>query len=1344
MSAQNPLNPTSQSVAQLLPKLHHVDPDYRFMSLNDLFQILTISKHDFLHNDYNTAARVVDGIVKSLDDQNGEVQNLAIKCLAPLVNKIPSSILVPLIEKLSTLTTQNSLDNSITSVALRTVIVTLPRPVSGIQPSKEVLDAYSAISRVLIPKLVGRNINPRSGKEYVSHSSSNSGKSDLDVNNEIKPEAVDVLIEVVRCFGPLLNETEISALRSNLISKIDEERVSSIVKKRAVVALSIVAVYLTDERLGDFVSQIILSLRDFNLPLSQRKIYISVIGQLARSIPHRIGKHMNSLAPFVLDVLNQQELTQQLGDSADQEHNPEKDDVREAALIALDGCLSSCGSEMFVYTEDVILALFRFLKYDPNYNEDIDEEMSDTQLDCDDNDFSDDEDFEANATFDDDDDDSSWKIRRCAAKALYTLISTRGSGDLLEDSTLFSKIAPLLLQRFSEREESVRLEIIATMASLIRKTGEISYANFSLTDSSSFIKNVPQSRKRRRESSTKDFDTKEMMSISSGLISPVVDPIPATGPRAELAKLSPMVVIASIKLLKGSSIPTKQALINLLDDIVSAQYGGLSEQFSLIVDPIVEAIKVSSSPTSTSFIATTATANSLRIAALRLIGSIASTHSSGVLHPHLFKIIPPVIAAANDKNYKISGEAIGTIEHLVKALTPPRSLSINQSIQSDLQQLYQTILNRVSTNDADLEVRQRAIQTLGILLARTSNRDGQTLLSCDDHTLALNLLSERLKNETTRLAAVHAINTVAVLANMKNWLRPEWIRDVSLELSAQFRKSNRSLRGASLAAMKNLLVTSAAASSLDSVAIKSIVVTILPLLTYVDLHLLSPALLVLATLVKNNPKLVVTDKLNSALCELLKANLGSSVIESLLELVANIGSNGVGQTLMFSLLNHVNVNSDPSVVGKVIGTLLVHGGPSVGVSIDDFSAEIINSDSDDLRRCLALTVLGEAGLRLGDKSKLTAATFTSQFSTGSDKVRLASAIALGRAGAGNTHEFVPEIIKYMNFGGNVQYLLLHSIKEIIHQARNNKADIMEYIQLIWEKLIKISQADENKAVGAECIGRLVIIKPKTYLPELQNYLSDPNPSVRAMTIQALRYTLIDGDDSFEIILAKSIVEILSTMLRDTEIENRRLALTTLSSAAHNKPGLIIPNLTELLPFVMHESVIKTEFIREVPMGPFKHKIDDGLEVRKSAYETLYSLMEIAFSRLSILTFYDRVIAGLQDQHEIRALCTLMLTKIVVLDPEETARRLDSIADAFKSILSVKLKDNAVKQEIEKQEEAIRSVLRVTLLLHGSIPSASAALGSIHGNQGWRTYWEWVEKDFEIHLRGLKEEIKSVE
>lgn len=109
-----------------------------------------------------------------------------------------------------------------------------------------------------------------------------------------------------------------------------------------------------------------------------------------------------------------------------------------------------------------------------------------------------------------------------------------------------------------------------------------------------------------------------------------------------------------------------------------------------------------------------------------------------------------------------------------------------------------------------------------------------------------------------------------------------------------------------------------------------------------------------------------------------------------------------------------------------------------------------------------------------------------------------------------------------------------------------------------------------------------------------------------MIIQAIRYTLPDSDEAFDAVLKTTLIDMLGLMLRDTELENRRLALTTLNSASHNKPDLIIPNLGLLLPLVMQESVIKPELIREVTMGPFKHKIDDGLEVRKVECPLTYS------------------------------------------------------------------------------------------------------------------------------------------
>lgn len=134
-------------------------------------------------------------------------------------------------------------------------------------------------------------------------------------------------------------------------------------------------------------------------------------------------------------------------------------------------------------------------------------------------------------------------------------------------------------------------------------------------------------------------------------------------------------------------------------------------------------------------------------------------------------------------------------------------------------------------------------------------------------------------------------------------------------------------------------------------------------------------------------------------------------------------------------------------------------------------------------------------------------------------------------------------------------------------------------------------------------------------------------------------------------------------------------------------------------------------------------------------------METAFSRINILDFFDRVIAGLGDEHDIRVLCNLMLTKLIVLDPEETMRRLDAIAERFRIILSFKPKENAVKQEIEKAQEASKGVLRVSVQLNNAFPAAIGPAASGQ-NQTWRSYWEWVKKDYSSQIHSIEQEVRN--
>jgi cullin-associated NEDD8-dissociated protein 1 len=1076
-SSSVPPNPTAHNVTQLLPKLSDDDPDFRFMALSDLREMLLIGHPSFMFNDAVACAKTVDGLLETLVDGNGEVQNQAVKCLGPFVNRIPDSVLCPMIEKLSNLSTDNTVDQSIPSLALREVVISLPRPVAGVTRSKSVQDAYNAVSKVLIPRLVGYNVILPSQKSLPAVPK---GMLQVDLEKGTDSNAIDVLTEVARCFGPMLQDAEIHALQKITFEILENERASSMMKKKSVTAISTLAGYFTDQLLSAFISRVIENLRDVHLTRSKRKLYITILGSMARSIPRKFGPYLKTLALFVLSALSSQELDEEMDTSDDEsERDPEIDEVLEAALIATEGFLASCPQDMRLYTDETIEAATRLLKYDPNLAEDGDDN-DDEAMDSDEENLLEDDDFEQETGYDDDE-DASWKVRRCAAKVLYTLISTRSSGDLLDDGTLYNRVAPALIARFKEREENVRLEVLSTLSNLIRKSGDgPSPVRFADERPQGGTMLPPPSRKRRRGGSDASmFDLHGNSSLSMGFESPARVGTPPVGPRASLAKLNPDIVRSVAQLLKQPSSPpsTKQACIVLLKDIVITQSGGLDAYLTQVAEPVVEAAKTSSGSTSSA----SATANSLRIQALQLIGAIADTHPSASIQPYLPKIVPALLLAARDRYSKLSIEALAATEQVIKALTPPRSIASGTQNQQHLEQLYDILVNRIAANDADLEVRQSAIHVLGVLLGRSSGTEG--LLSLQKRVAGLELLADRLRNELTRLASVRAIDFTAKHTKAQGELSTKWVRSTALELGAQLRKASRALRGASLSALRTLALNPLSRKQMDGQTKSHIVSLLLPLLDATDLHLLGPALIILATFVNDDAGSVMTPELSAALCRVVQGSISGSSLEALLALVRTIGEQRSGRPLMQALLQEVGISGHPEVVGKVIGNLLVYGGNSLGVKLDQFITEL-ETAKDDKRKCLALVVLGESALRLGSQSSIDPQLFIKYFSSKSEQVPLAAAVALGRAGAGSVGKYLPVILSTMGKPSSTQYLLLHSVKEILQQD-GTESEIIPFASTLWQNLVAASQAEDNKAIGAECIGRLTIIDPKTYLPRLQ-------------------------------------------------------------------------------------------------------------------------------------------------------------------------------------------------------------------------------------------------------------------
>ncbi|KAJ5098018.1 hypothetical protein N7532_005019 [Penicillium argentinense] len=283
-----------QNIHSLLPKLDDPDADLRYMSLNDLFGILNDQSSLFLSNESRTTTQLADGLLKALDDQHGEVQNQALQCLGPLALRVPPETLVSILEKLTNLTSSQTIDTSVPNTALRTIVDTLPHPQANQPPQPSVRNAYLAISRVLIPKLAGSTPSSSGRRGSVVR-----GMLEKDASKGFSSDAIDVLIRVVTCFGPLLQETELDSLQQSVMAIIHTDTAGTVVTKRALAAIGALVLFFSDNQLNIFVGRLVDDLSSSKITTIHRRHLIAVIGTVTRSAPAKLGPHLDRLAPYV-------------------------------------------------------------------------------------------------------------------------------------------------------------------------------------------------------------------------------------------------------------------------------------------------------------------------------------------------------------------------------------------------------------------------------------------------------------------------------------------------------------------------------------------------------------------------------------------------------------------------------------------------------------------------------------------------------------------------------------------------------------------------------------------------------------------------------------------------------------------------------------------------------------------------------------------------------------------------------------------------------------------------------------------------------------------------------------
>lgn len=344
---------------------------------------------------------------------------------------------------------------------------------------------------------------------------------------------------------------------------------------------------------------------------------------------------------------------------------------------------------------------------------------------------------------------------------------------------------------------------------------------------------------------------------------------------------------------------------------------------------------------------------------------------------------------------------------------------------------------------------------------------------------------------------------------------------------------------------------------------------------------------------------------------------------------------------------------------------------------------------------LALHCLGEIGrvIDLSTFPELLPAILGG-LDTWDEDMRSAASFALGSIASGNLSAFLPHILKLVDGASSHEHLLLHALKEMIGSGGTSLSAFTP--QLLPELLVFAERDEEGvRSVVAECLGRLTAVAPEVVVPKLVDLLASDKSATRATVVSSLRTAVVElGAEPLPNVLQIALPSFLG-LLEDDDLRVRHGAVLTLNGLAHAKPSPIKAVLPSLLPLLYAETAKKPELRHEVNLGPFKHMVDDGLEIRKAAFECMETLLARCADRLDFADFLTYLLEGFKDEDEIQLLAHRMVIRLAAHSAATpmVVAMLAAMCDPLRATLMRTLKDNAVKQQVDHHAELVRSAMR---------------------------------------------------
>lgn len=994
-----------------------------------------------------------------------------------------------------------------------------------------------------------------------------------------------------------------------------------------------------------------------------RKIrkYVEVCNAVCRTSSARFDS--DSVKAVVQQLLCELQRLKNL--SEDERDSREADETREQILSALESFVGNCRALMLPFIDTVFPAVEEHQAWDPNYCYDNEEEETFAEEDED--------------AYDYDDGDTSWKVRVAAARCM-----TRIAG-AFQDCPAYTQIAGAVLrasvERLNERVEQVRIAVIDTLVKII----EVARGSPRLDDDGV-------------TSTRSTVERPEILSMILESKQSILEKLIGSAKHKDL-KVKQRAVAAMQALFSLCSTELTSHLAAALAAAVSALQADTKRQLPALMSDCLVLIKL------------------LVAAAHRMP---ASSTRDQVVDIICSSVVPQVLIVLEDRFFKT----------VLAALRVVQQLGVMDLARSDIVvSLFRGVHRCVTSPSSDLETKRAGVDIVATMIFRSF-----ALLrpACNDEvSRALEYFLQLLASETTRTISCKAIEVVGRVPGLPAQIMALMVQ----ELNGLLRKSDRNVREAALAALTS--VVSTYPNVVTEKNLKSLVEDLAArhgeassFIDEKDFFMASHALLLTDALVRTGDgagQLIVSRVVPSVVKLMASPLIQGGALENSVAVLATCATVCPSQadTMLECLVKESSSGSIASLsfgIGAVIGAVSRKVGPAEGEKRIQTIAALPN-------KSLALASIGCVGrfVRLPEKYVRLLLNVDSAAIL-EESHAAAAALGLGRA-ASSVHnsELLATIVAAAQDQSLPQSSLQHlirAIKEAILLAHGTKdspsslASDSSSVMTLDVLLSAIGRNDEFLSdIITESVGRLVSLNIRVLLPHLLNALHR-SPSIAALAVAAMKYVVPQTVDE-ESQLSAALPSFLCQFSRTSPPMIRKSCIQLLHMTTLYRPRLL-QLTTALLSNLFDELLCDKSLVNEVDLGPFKHRVDNGLELRKAALECCLTLVDSttkgASNFLTTMNSLEELwqklasqlatACGLPDEPEmeISNAARNALVKVARLRPDVILKVAPTVGQKLNALLNQKPKEG---HEAEKFQDSIRIGIMCLVNIVDACPGARA-------------------------------------